>query len=174
MSNTSKEGTDANHTTGQKQGRQTSQTPSSSRNKMIPSSRQRPSLSQEVDELFLNSTTTATDRRQPAVPKIFTSLPPIRDPLVTETSFVQDEVVQTCLPFLAGTDSGSSPLNLNAYGLLYLERHKHVRFLHASLEALPSGFTGYDASRPWIVYWALTGLSLLGEDVSIYRERYWQ
>ncbi|KAI9825473.1 MAG: CAAX farnesyltransferase (FTase) subunit beta [Thelocarpon impressellum] len=28
-----------------------------------------------------------------------------------------------------------------------------------------------DASRPWLLYWALTGLFLLGEDVSQYRER---
>jgi protein farnesyltransferase subunit beta len=28
-----------------------------------------------------------------------------------------------------------------------------------------------DASRPWMVYWALAGLSLLGEDVTRVRQR---
>lgn len=165
--------TDAQQIASRKQGQPNSEIPSSSSNTMIQSSRQKPLLSHDTDELSLNSTTTATVHRQPAVPKLFTSLPPIGDPLVTETSIVQDEIIQTCLPFLVGTDRDSSPFKLNAHGLSYLERHRHVRFLHASLQALPSGFTAYDASRPWIVYWALTGLSLLGEDISVYRTRYW-
>jgi protein farnesyltransferase subunit beta len=28
-----------------------------------------------------------------------------------------------------------------------------------------------DATRPWMVYWALAGLSMLGEDVSEYASR---
>jgi protein farnesyltransferase subunit beta len=28
-----------------------------------------------------------------------------------------------------------------------------------------------DASRPWMMYWVLCGLSLMGHDISPYRER---
>jgi len=31
---------------------------------------------------------------------------------------------------------------------------------------------GVDSSRPWMVYWALMGLHLLGEDVVPFRSRY--
>jgi len=108
----------------------------------------------------------------PPVPELFTTLPPIRDALRTETSSVQDRTVQDCLPYLSGTkDSSKSPFDFNAHGLPRLEREKHIAYLHGSLGKLPAGFVGADASRPWLLYWALTGLYLLGEDVSRYRDR---
>jgi protein farnesyltransferase subunit beta len=45
---------------------------------------------------------------------------------------------------------------------LLLLRDRHARFLAAGLGHLPAGFVSLDASRPWIVYWALHGLALLG------------
>jgi protein farnesyltransferase subunit beta len=39
----------------------------------------------------------------------------------------------------------------------------HARFLAAALGPLPAGFASLDASRCWIVYWALHGLALLGK-----------
>ena len=101
------------------------------------------------------------------VPAIFTSLPPIRDLLNTETSSVQDSTVQECLPFLAGTDE-----DVNRYGLPKLHRKQHVEYFRDQLEDFPPGFVVLDASRPWMLYWALAGLCLLGEDISEYRERY--
>jgi len=175
VSSVNKGSADANQIQSQKQSRADSKILSSSNTSNIQNTRRRgkgPPLTRDVDELFLNPIEMTSIHSKPATPNLFTSLPPIRDPLVTETSIVQDETVQRCLPSLAGTEIGKSPLDFNVYGLPYLERRKHVRFLHARLQDLPSGFVGYDASRPWIVYWALTGLSLLGEDVSIYRERY--
>ena len=113
-----------------------------------------------------------SDTSQPDVPWLFTSTPLIKDHLVTETSILQNSTVAGCLPFLVGTaNPGTSLLEFNAHGLPYLERQIHIEFLLASLEKLPSGFVPYDASRPWIVYWALTGLSLLGKDISPYQER---
>jgi hypothetical protein len=95
----------------------------------------------------------------PSVPALFSSWPPIRDSRQTESSIVQDETIRECLPLLAKTNS--------------LDRWRHVAFIRHSLAGrLPSGFVAMDASRPWMVYWALTGLFLLGEDISEYRERY--
>lgn len=114
----------------------------------------------------------ATQAHPPPVPDLFTTLPPIRDALPTESSSVQDRTVQDCLPYLSGTkDPSKSPFDFNAHGLPRLEREKHIAYLHGSLGKLPAGFVGADASRPWLLYWALTGLYLLGEDISQYRDR---
>jgi protein farnesyltransferase subunit beta len=106
------------------------------------------------------------------VPKLFTSLPALRDPLKTDSSSVQDSTVQECLPFLAGSgDPEKSASDVNVYGVPNLDRKAHIAFLHSSLGELPPGFVAADASRPWMLYWALVGLYLLGEDISAYRER---
>ena len=107
------------------------------------------------------------------MPDLFTQAAPVRDRLRTETSLLQDHTVRECLPLLAGTHaSNPSPDGGNACGVPRLERRRHVEFLEEGLEEMPGGFVGYDASRPWIVYWAMAGLSLLGEDAAEYRERY--
>ncbi|KAI9717149.1 MAG: hypothetical protein M1812_004897 [Candelaria pacifica] len=126
--------------------------------------------SEEDIKYFNSSRNMASDR--PQVPSLFTSLPPIRDSLQTETSKLQDSVAHECLPYLRGVaDPKKSPFDFNEYGVPSLEREKHIAFLHSSLGDLPAGFVGIDSSRPWMLYWALTGLSLLGEDISQYRER---
>ena len=107
----------------------------------------------------------------PTVPTIFRSLPPIRDSLATETSSSQDETVQECLPFLRG-ETPRSIFDYNHQGLPSLEREKHIEYLHGCLEELPAGFVAFDAARPWLVYWTLTGLCVLGESVDQYRSRY--
>ncbi|KAL8828929.1 MAG: hypothetical protein Q9170_006388 [Blastenia crenularia] len=108
-----------------------------------------------------------TNIRAPAIPDLFTTWPPVRDELETETSELQDETVRECLPFL----DGSVGAVYNEDGVPILAREKHVEFLRDSLERMPAGFVGLDASRPWIIYWALTALSLMGEDIEQYRER---
>lgn len=127
---------------------------------------------EDAEYLFPRKPTMSTVRDRPPVPDLFTSSPPIRDDLVTETSDLQDETVQECLPYLSGTvDPSKGPLDFNPHGLSPLEREKHVAFLHNVLRTLPAAYVGYDASRPWILYWALTGLYLLGDDISQYQER---
>ncbi|MCJ1427287.1 CAAX farnesyltransferase (FTase) subunit beta [Sticta canariensis] len=107
------------------------------------------------------------------VPELFTSLPPLKDSLETKTSRVQDETVQDCLPLLAAIHDPSRNLfDFNPHGLPWLEREKHVTYLHNCLKKLPAGFVVHDASRPWILYWVLAGLCLLGEDVQQYRTRF--
>ncbi|EDQ86216.1 uncharacterized protein MONBRDRAFT_33884 [Monosiga brevicollis MX1] len=45
---------------------------------------------------------------------------------------------------------------------LMLDRRRHIGFLRSGLGQLGSGYQCLDASRPWIIYWCLHGLSLLG------------
>jgi protein farnesyltransferase subunit beta len=110
---------------------------------------------------------------QPAImiPEYFTHMPLVRDRLITDTSEMQDETAETCLPAIFNQDAASSDPPLNEFGVPHLDRKRHARFLHKSLEPLPGAFVGYDPSRPWFLFWCLNGLSLLGEDVSPYRER---
>ncbi len=111
---------------------------------------------------------------RPLVPDLFTSPPPIQDFLKTETSVRQDYTVQECLPFLAGLeDCGRSLFDYNEFGVPRLDRDRHIRYLHDSFDELPARFVAFDASRPWLLYWALTGLSILGEEVKQYRQRWY-
>ena len=107
----------------------------------------------------------------PNVPAIFKTLPPIRDSLATETSWMQDETVKECLPLLAGAGTRSL-FDYNEHGVPSLERENHIEYLHERLGPLPAGFVAFDAARPWLIYWTLTGLCLLGENVDRYRSRY--
>lgn len=102
------------------------------------------------------------------VPPLFTAPPPVRDDLSTHSSQLQDATVKECLPYLGGA---AGRLDYNSRGVPHLAREKHAAFLRRNLGNLPAPYVGADASRPWILYWCLNGLALLGEDVSSYRER---
>ncbi|KAF3761291.1 terpenoid cyclases/Protein prenyltransferase [Cryphonectria parasitica EP155] len=99
---------------------------------------------------------------------LFTSWPPLKDDLVTATSTAQDETVNLCLPYLSGDNPDGGPYN--EHGLPHIQRKRHVMFLRKQLGQLPAPFVAADASRPWFLYWCFNALSLLGEDVSPYRE----
>jgi protein farnesyltransferase subunit beta len=106
----------------------------------------------------------------PGTPALFTQPPPIRDPLVTETTDLQDVTLSKCLPFLKGiSDLQKGPFN--ASGVPALQRDDHVEYLYDSLEDYPAGFVAMDSSRPWMIYWGLAGLTLLGEDISRVHQR---
>ncbi|KAK0709698.1 terpenoid cyclases/protein prenyltransferase alpha-alpha toroid [Lasiosphaeria miniovina] len=100
------------------------------------------------------------------IPDIFTGYPPVRDALVTDSSVAQDQIANECRHFVAGEDD---ILEYNEHGVPRLSRDKHIRFLHLALGGLPGRFVAVDASRPWFLYWAISGLTILGEDVSRYR-----
>ncbi|THC89166.1 hypothetical protein EYZ11_011383 [Aspergillus tanneri] len=104
------------------------------------------------------------------IPPLFTQLPLVQDSLLTETTKLQNETVDKCLPFLRGSQTSQNE-TLNRFGLPALKRDEHIAFLYDSLEDYPGSFVGLDASRPWLIYWALTGLTLLGEDASKFRYR---
>ncbi|KAJ6032709.1 hypothetical protein N7540_003441 [Penicillium herquei] len=107
---------------------------------------------------------------RPGIPVLFTQPPAIRDPLVTETVDLQDATLDKCLPFLKGIQS-SQKGPFNACGVPALQRDDHVVYLFDSLEDYPASFVILDASRPWMAYWGLTGLFLMGEDPTRFRER---
>lgn len=113
---------------------------------------------------------TRLEKIQERIPATFTQPPILRDSLVTKTSQDQDETVENCFPFIRGKD-GTQRDNLNEFGLSHLLRDRHIEYLYDSLEDYPDNFVAMDSSRPWMSYWALAGLALLGEDVSKYRER---
>lgn len=113
-------------------------------------------------------TMSAQTARASMIPDLFTSLPPIRDLLNTGTSQIQDETIQECLPFLSGVEEG---ITYNDHGVPHLDRKRHIAFLHKSLRKLPAPYVAADASRPWMFYWAMAGLSAMGEDISEYREK---
>ncbi|KIW02375.1 uncharacterized protein PV09_06197 [Verruconis gallopava] len=111
--------------------------------------------------------TPATDDAFPFIPPLFTKPPPIKDGLMTETAELQDATVEECVQLLAEPEG-----DLNLHGVSTLARAKHVKFLKMQIAGpFPKGFVALDASRPWMLYWALTGLYLLGEDVSVYKEQ---
>ncbi|GAB7364064.1 hypothetical protein MBLNU230_g4617t1 [Neophaeotheca triangularis] len=94
------------------------------------------------------------------------------DHLETPTTEAQQKTLNECMPLLTGKDTQSLPLN--SHCLPHLRRDAHIAFLKNTLGPLPEQYEVGDASRPWFFYWALSGLSLLGEDVSSYRERLMQ
>jgi protein farnesyltransferase subunit beta len=112
----------------------------------------------------------AQGQARAGIPALFTELPAVQDPLATETTDLQNETLEKCLPFLRGVHA-SQKGPFNPRGVPALQREDHVAFLYDSLEDYPAAFAGLDASRPWMVYWALAALSLLGEDASNFRDR---
>ncbi|KAI1387428.1 terpenoid cyclases/Protein prenyltransferase [Hypoxylon trugodes] len=110
----------------------------------------------------------AQDQQTPKmIPELFTTWPPIWDTLDTKTSTAQDITIDECLPFLAAQ---VGDIRYNRRGVPRLERERHIKFLRKHLDGLPSGYVTLDASRPWVLYWCLNGLSLLGYDISGYRD----
>lgn len=101
------------------------------------------------------------------LPELFASLPPIRDSLVTGTSRSQDETAAQCLPFHTG--ASRSIFDLTSYGIPRLNRESHVDFLTDIIQT--ARHVAFDPLRPWVIYWSLTGLGVLGEDLAQWRDR---
>lgn len=87
--------------------------------------------------------------------------------LETKTFTTQAETTAQCLPLLL--DPSQLKLPLNSHNIPHLNRIAHANFLKATLQPLPAPYVAADASRPWLFYWALAGLSFLDQDVSSYR-----
>ncbi|CAI0455323.1 unnamed protein product [Linum tenue] len=49
--------------------------------------------------------------------------------------------------------------------ILELQRDKHVEYLTRGLQQLGPSFVVLDANRPWLCYWILHSIALLGESV---------
>ena len=103
------------------------------------------------------------------VPDLYCLPPLLHDDLQTLSSQAQDKVAEECRQLLSGEVEEID--DLNSHGIPALHRAKHLKFIRRNLENYASGYQAMDASRAWIVYWALAGLSHLGEDASHYRDR---
>ncbi|KAF2104270.1 terpenoid cyclases/Protein prenyltransferase [Rhizodiscina lignyota] len=105
------------------------------------------------------------------LPALYTSLPPLRDSLVTESSRLLDQTAAECMPYLTLTKFKTR--DLNSHGLQKLRRARHIEFANDSLEELPGYMVVLDASRPWMGYWGIAALSMLRVDLveEGYRER---
>ncbi|KAI8593264.1 terpenoid cyclases/protein prenyltransferase alpha-alpha toroid [Geranomyces variabilis] len=82
------------------------------------------------------------------------------DGFPTESSELQQEVEDSIAPLLGPYQNGSADL-----GLVKLDRAAHVKYIQKNLFSLPSYFISLDASKPWLVYWALHALDLLGTPI---------
>ncbi|KAK4147551.1 terpenoid cyclases/protein prenyltransferase alpha-alpha toroid [Dichotomopilus funicola] len=107
---------------------------------------------------------------EPVIPDLFTQLPPVREGYLTDTLDVQLETARECMKFLDGLNTREPLVTRNEHGVPKLARDRHVRFLHMALGNLPGGFLVADASRPWFLYWSLSALVMLGQDVTSYRD----
>ena len=126
----------------------------------------------QIDCQDLPGTMTATDEFPSKVPPHFLGRPPLQDDLATPTSEAQEKTLEECLPLLrAAGDPSRNPFDFNEFGMPELRREDHVDFLHDNLSQFPAPFVGLDASRPWLSYWGLMGLYLLGEEVTPMRQR---
>jgi protein farnesyltransferase subunit beta len=94
----------------------------------------------------------------------------------TTTSYEQCSCENICVPLLYQFKYCTDESTLNKWikdGLVNIDsemrllRSKHIAYLLYNLEELPKGFVSLDASRPWIIYWIIHSLYLLGKDISI-------
>lgn len=108
-----------------------------------------------------------------AVPPHLCRWPPIIDQWSTQTSELQAQTIEECLPLLKAVNSPTSnPFDFDEHGLPFLHRQTHIEFVLNGLEPLPAPFVAMDASRPWLMYWSLLSLYIMGEDVAAFRSRY--
>jgi protein farnesyltransferase subunit beta len=111
---------------------------------------------------------TVTEEEQANIAYLDTVMPLIKDKLQTATSKTEDETFRVIEPFLHGNPYGFA---LNSHGIPELQREAHVDYLVDSLDDYPAQFAMMDASRPWMVYWGLQGLTVLGHDISKHRQK---
>jgi protein farnesyltransferase subunit beta len=133
-----------------------------------PRYRPHPSIDFQYTSSTATTATMAETARASIAPDLFSQPPLIQDILKTQTSIIQDATIQECLPYFTGS---MDCFTYNDHGVPHLDRKRHIQFLHKSLRKLPAGFVTADASRPWMFYWALAGLSAMGEDISEYQEK---
>ncbi|GMR59105.1 hypothetical protein PMAYCL1PPCAC_29300 [Pristionchus mayeri] len=48
----------------------------------------------------------------------------------------------------------------------HFNREMHIAFIMSSLKQLPTSYQGLDASRPWLCYWGVHSLNILGYQIS--------
>lgn len=81
------------------------------------------------------------------------------DAVSTETSRQQLDLESTVQDLYRELLTADAP---EQEALLTLRRPDHINYLHGGLQTLSSSYVSLDASRPWICYWILHSLALLG------------
>ncbi|KAF2460653.1 terpenoid cyclases/protein prenyltransferase alpha-alpha toroid [Lineolata rhizophorae] len=105
---------------------------------------------------------------EPVINELFTTPPKIRVQVETKTSKEQAKTVDECLERLTDRSGRAR----NSHGLQRLRKAKHNEFLHDALGDYPGKFVLMDASRPWLLYWSLSGIALLGStDITDFEDR---
>lgn len=84
----------------------------------------------------------------------------------TATSVEQRNIEELCLRLYEKAERRSDEVE----DLPVLNRTKTIAFLRKGLKSLSEGYQSLDASRPWLLYWILHSLELLGERVSCQEE----
>lgn len=84
---------------------------------------------------------------------------------------MQDSIDDHLSPYLEGTKSFNEYKHLtrtvtHLLGSVELCRSLHVEFLMKGLETLPSAFVSLDCNIPWLCYWILQSLDILGVPIS--------
>jgi protein farnesyltransferase subunit beta len=142
------------------------QAPSSRLEEIISPSDRIQELSDSENEYEDMGTVTAEE--QVNITYLDSVTPPIKDTLQTATSKTEDETFRVIEPFLHGNPHNFA---LNSHGIPKLQRDAHVEYLVDSLDDYPAMFAMMDASRPWMVYWGLQGLTVLGHDISEHQRK---
>lgn len=127
------------------------------------------------EEHVREETMDSADEFEPfmTIPPHLVRWPAIRDTLSSSTSQLQAQTVAECLPLLNAINNPSSnPFDFDEHGQHNLNRADHIKFIRDGLQALPAQFVAMDASRPWLMYWSLLSLYVLGEDVKPLQSRY--
>lgn len=71
-------------------------------------------------------------------------------------------VLLSSRPCLNAVPRLAEPYSLASFIRPKLEKNLHVNYLGKNLFQLPGAFVSLDASRPWMVYWILHSLDVLG------------
>lgn len=83
-------------------------------------------------------------------------LTPVVDQYQTQSSHIQHETETMIVSLFEAATSDDH----------ILKKERHKKYLRSLLGGLPGAFRTLDASKPWLIYWNLNALSLLGDDIS--------
>ncbi|CAO1618251.1 unnamed protein product [Sympodiomycopsis kandeliae] len=82
-------------------------------------------------------------------------------PTSYEESQVEEDIHETLSQYLSGGANEGLPAPS-----IQLQRKIHIKFLEKILhKPLPAAFVGFDATRPWLMYWSFHTYTLLGEPI---------
>lgn len=81
----------------------------------------------------------------------------------TNSSLEQRNTEEACLRLFEKAEAAQTDLDDE---LPVLNRRKTVGFLRRGLRELSEGYECLDASRPWLVYWIVHSIELLGEELT--------